>query len=69
MFLKVFLRTFFNSIFVDNFIIGMFVKICNKKTGMSINGLKKKTNSPINSLERENIFFQSFTGDTLDCNN
>ena len=69
MFLRVFLRTFINTLFVNNFLVDMFVKLCNKKQNMFENNLKKKTILPINETERRNIFFQSFTGDTLDCNN
>ena len=68
MFLRIFIRTFLDSLFVNNFITGMFVKLCNKNKNMSVKFLKKNTNNPIKDIER-NIFFQSFTGDTLDCNN
>lgn len=69
MFLRLFFRTFLNSLFVNNFLVNMFVKICNKKQNMSEIILKKKVILPIKETERRNIFFQSFTGDTLDCNN
>jgi hypothetical protein len=68
MFLRLFLRTFLNTLFENNFIINFFVKICNKKPNMSLKHLKKKSNVPINKKERS-MFFQSFTGDILDCNN
>ena len=69
MFLKVYLRTLLNIVFKNNYIAGMFVKLCNKKQNMPDNYLKKKFNLPIKEKERSIIFFQSFTGDILDCNN
>ena len=68
MFMRVFVRTLLNSIFVDNFIIEMFIKICNKKNKKFKEILKNNIVSPITETERRNIFFQSFTGDTIDCN-
>lgn len=68
MFLRIFIRTFFDYLFKNNFITDMFVKICNKNKHMSVKSLKKNAEGPITDTER-NIFFQSFTGDTLDCNN
>lgn len=69
MFYRVFVRTFLNSLFVNNFIVNEIVKLCNKNCDMSENSLKKKSILPIDKTERRNIFFQSFTGDELDCNN
>jgi len=68
MFLRVYIRTFLNTLFVDNFVAGMFIKFCNKKSRFSIKKLKKYNKNPIINRERCNMFFQRVSGDMIDYN-
>jgi len=69
--IRTYLRTLFNDIFRNNFlikIISKLVKFYCKLWSNSQNDIKFLTNMPIKKLEeRESIFFQSVTGDKIDC--
>lgn len=69
--MRTYIRTLFNDIFKNNFLAKSFVKIVNFycdlwfKTPRSI---KFQPDMPINKLEeKKTLFFQSVTGDKIDC--
>lgn len=71
MIIRTYLRTLLNDIFKNNFIAKAFMKIVNfycslfSKTPESI---KFHTNMSINDMGKKHIrFFQSVTGDKIDC--
>lgn len=65
---RTFLRKFFNEILNNNFIIESFVNIYYKNKENSSSPIKFDSKKPIETLERKKtIFFQSVTGDKLDC--
>lgn len=69
--MRTYLRTLFNDIFKNNFIIKVFTKIVNFYCNLwfkSPNTIKFKPNMSIKDMEKKNvIFFQSVTGDKIDC--
>lgn len=71
MFKRTYLRTLFNDIFKNNFLIKCFKKIVNFYCSLwfnNPNSIKLEQNMPINNLEKNKIiFFQSVTGDKIDC--
>ena len=68
---RTYIRTLFNDIFKNNFLVKVFVKIVNFYCGLwskNPNPIKFQSNMPINKLnEKRNLFFQSVTGDKIDC--
>ena len=68
MFIRTYIRTLFNDIFKNNFLIKSFVNIYYNLTPNSLKAIKFSTNIPIKPNERKKIFsFQSVTGDKIDC--
>lgn len=71
MFIRTYLRTLFNDIFKNNFVVKSFVKIVNFYCNLWFKGektIKFEPNIPIRELERKStISFQSVTGDQIDC--
>lgn len=71
MFIRIYLRTLFNDIFKNNFVVKAFVKIVNFYCDLWFKdpkNIKFEPNMPIRELERKNkISFQSVTGDQIDC--
>ena len=66
-----YIRTLFNDIFKNNFLIKFFSKIVNfycKLWFKTPNAIKFSSNMSIKELKKkENLFFQSVTGDKIDC--
>ncbi len=68
MILRTFLRTFFDTLFAKNPVIESFVNICYKNDKNKVKTIKFNSNVPITNIERKKeIFFQSVTGDRIDC--
>ena len=68
MILRTFLRTLFNSLLTKNPVIDVFVNFCYKTEKVSMKPIKFDKNIPISYSERKNnIFFQSVSGDSIDC--
>ena len=71
MFIRTYLRTLFNDIFKNNFLVKGFVKIVNFYFDLGFkrtNSIKFQSNMPINKVEKKDpLFFQSVTGDKIDC--
>mgnify|MGYP001805807331 FL=1 len=71
MFKRTYLRTLFNDILKNNFVAKMFVKIVNFYFDLGSNQsnfIKFQPNMPINHVEKKDpLFFQSVTGDKIDC--
>lgn len=71
MFIRTYTRTLFNNIFKNNFLMRFLSKIVNFYCELKIKPKKEikfLTNMPIaNSEEKKHIFFQSVTGDEIDC--
>lgn len=71
MFIRTYFRTLFNDIFKNNLIIKAFTKIVNFYCNLWFKGtetIKFQPNMPINEIEEKKvIFFQSVTGDKIDC--
>ena len=69
--MRTYIRTLFNDLFINNFLVKTFHKIVNfycnlwfKKT----TDIKFSSNMPIKQLEEKKVlFFQSVTGDKIDC--
>lgn len=71
MFIRTYIRTLFNSILNKNFIVKFLTKFVNFYCGLwfkSPNCLKFEQSLSINNMKKENmLFFQSVTGDKVDC--
>lgn len=71
MFIRTYVRTLFNDLFKNNFLIRIISKIVNfycKLWFKNTNPIKFSSNMPIQELvEKKAIFYQSFTGDKIDC--
>ena len=71
MLIRTYVRILFNNLFKNNFLI----KICNKIVNFyyslgpkNTNDLKFSSNMSINKVEEKKVlFFQSITGDKIDC--
>lgn len=65
---RIFIRTLLNSVFKNNVLVNSFVKIYCKTPCAVEDAIKFKNNLSIQDLERKNtVFFQSVTGDKIDC--
>ncbi|MDD3435931.1 MAG: hypothetical protein PHC64_02150 [Candidatus Gastranaerophilales bacterium] len=71
MFIRTYTRTFLNDLFKNNFLIKTISRIVNFYCKLLLNNpnkIKFCTNIPINQLrEKKSVFFQSVTGDKIDC--
>lgn len=71
MFIRTYTRTLFDNIFKNKFLIKVFSKIVNfyvKLWFKDQNSVKFSTNMSIDDLkEKKQLFFQSVTGDKIDC--
>lgn len=71
MFVRIYVRTLFNGIFKNNFLVKIISKIVNFYCNLwfkNINTIKFSPNMPIEGLaEKKTFSFQSFTGDKIDC--
>lgn len=71
MFTRTYIRTFLNNLFKNNFLIKFISKIVNfycKLWFNNANSIKFYQNMPIINPEvKKVIFFQSVTGDKIDC--
>lgn len=71
MFIRTYTRTLFNDLFKNNFVVKVFFKIVNfyfKLWFENTNSIKISSNMPINEKkEKRVLFFQSVTGDKIDC--
>ncbi len=71
MFIRTYTRTLFNDLFKNNFVIKTFKKIVNFYCNLWFkpqNTLKFGSNMSIKDMEEKKvIFFQSITGDKIDC--
>lgn len=68
---RTYIRTLFNDIFRNNVIVKVFSKIVNFYCNLwfnHTNSIKFQSNMSITNVEeKRNIFFQSVTGDKIDC--
>lgn len=71
MLIRTYIRTLFNDIFKNNFFIRTINKIVNFYCNFFFSGaktLKFEQNLPKNNMEAKKVlFFQSVTGDKIDC--
>lgn len=71
MFIRTYFRTFFNDIFKNNLIVKVFMKIVNFYCDLyfkQAKTIKFEPNMSIKDIEeKKSIFFQSVTGDKIDC--
>lgn len=71
MFIRTYLRTIFNDIFKNNFVVKIFTKIVNfycKLWFKNTYKLKFQTNLSIKDMKKkEPLSFRSVTGDQIDC--
>ncbi len=71
MLIRTYIRTLFNKFFVQNFIVRFLGKIVNFYCEVWFNpnkNIKFEQKLPINKMEKEHmLFFQSVTGDKVDC--
>lgn len=69
--MRTYIRTLFNDLFKNNFVIRIINKIVNFYCSLwfkSLNSIKFEPNMSINELEKKKLlFFQSVTGDKIDC--
>lgn len=69
--IRIFLRIMFNDIFHNNVIsksISALVNFCNEYNVFGVKQLKYSQNVSLNMRDtKKNIFFQSITGDKIDC--
>lgn len=69
--MRTYIRTLFNDIFKNNFVIRIVNKIVNFYCSLwfkSPSSIKFESNMSINELEKKKLlFFQSVTGDKIDC--
>ena len=68
---RTFLRTMFNTIFHENILakaISALVNFCYEYNILGSKSLKYERNVPLTLVDaKRNIFFQSITGDKIDC--
>ena len=68
---RTYARVLFNDIFKKNIIVNIFNKIVNFYCNIwlkELNTIKFEQNKPMKELEKKNVlFFQSVTGDKIDC--
>lgn len=71
MFIRTYARTIFNDIFKNNFLIKTLIKIVNfycELWSKNPKPIKFDSNMSIKDMEeKKTIFFQSITGDKIDC--
>lgn len=71
MLVRTYIRIFFNKIFTRNFIVRVLDKIVNFYCEMwtaPAKNIKFNQNLPTNNMKEEHmLFFQSVTGDKVDC--
>ena len=68
MIFRTYVRTCLNDIFSKNFIVKAFVNIYYKFFVESSHDVKFSANLPIfKKEEKKSVFFQSVTGDKIDC--
>lgn len=71
MFIRTYIRTIFNDLFRNNLLVKIISKIVNfycKLWFKNINTIKFSSNLSIKDLrEKRTLFFQSVTGDKIDC--
>lgn len=71
MFIRTYIRTLFNDIFKNNFLSKIIFEIVNfycKLWFRNTDIIKFSQNMPIEELKKKKpLFFQSFTGDKIDC--
>jgi len=71
MLIRTYVRILFNNLFKNNFLIKICDKIVNFYCSLwskNTNDLKFSPNMPMNKLEEKKVlFFQSITGDKIDC--
>lgn len=69
--MRTYIRTLFNDLFVNNIFVKIVSRIVNFYFNLIFkdkNAIKFSSNMSINELkEKKNIFFQSVTGDKIDC--
>lgn len=69
--LRTYIRTLFNDILKKNIIVLLFTKIVNFCCSIGLkspNAIKFEQNIPTKGMEKRiPLFFQSVTGDKLDC--
>ena len=69
--IRTFLRIMFNDIFHNNVVsksISALVNFCNEFNVFGVKQLKYSQNVSLNMRDtKKNIFFQSITGDKIDC--
>ena len=69
--IRTYTRILFNGVFRNNFVIEIISKIVNFYCSLPFtpsNSIKFEQNIPmINMEEKRKIFFQSVTGDKIDC--
>ncbi len=71
MLIRTYVRILFNNLFKNNFLIKICHKIVNFYCSLwskNANDLKFSSNMPINNSKGKKVlFFQSITGDKIDC--
>lgn len=68
MFTRIFIRTLFNDIFHNNFVVKTFVNFYYNLASKTPKTIKFQPKMPIDGKEAKmNISFQSVTGDKIDC--
>lgn len=69
--MRTYLRILFNNLIKNNFFIKIFYKIVNFYCSLwfnKANNIKFSPNMSINDIQRKKaFFFQSITGDKIDC--
>jgi hypothetical protein len=70
MIIRTYIRTLFNDLTKNNFLVKTFNQIvnfyCNQRFKKKFD-IKFLENIPINNSERKNFSFKSVTGDKIDC--
>lgn len=68
MLIRTYIRTLFNDLFKNNFLIKAFVNIYYNFGVKTSENIKFSPNVPIKETEgKKYVFFQSVTGDKIDC--
>lgn len=71
MFIRTYLRTLINDIVKNNFIVNLIIKIVNFYKDLwfkTPDSVKFKSNMSMKGMDKKKIiFFQSVTGDKIDC--
>lgn len=69
--MRTYIRTLFYDIFQNNFIVKFIYKFVNFYCNLRLknpNDIKFSSNMPIKDVrEKKQLFFQSVTGDKIDC--